>query len=122
MKKKWFSIDKTLVKRLKDEVLDDDRIGLQNIRDGLEQAKEVVDGLKKRKFIVQETVKSFTVQKGDKYQIERKKKQTDLTSEMVLNGSWKGVEFKPYNFNALGKELASGNLHPLLKVAFMSYR
>jgi len=48
--------------------------------------------------------------------LERKKYQTDLTTEMIQNGTWKNVEFKPYNYNALGKELTTGNLHPLLKV------
>ncbi len=80
-------------------------------------SKDVIDTLKKRKFIVQEVIKSFTVEKGHNYQTERKKKQADLTSEMIVNGTWKDVEFKPYNYNALGKEIHTGNLHPLLKVA-----
>lgn len=35
---------------------------------------------------------------------------------MMTSGSWKEKEFKAYNFNALGKEIHTGNLHPLLKV------
>ena len=35
---------------------------------------------------------------------------------MIINGSWKTLQFKDYNFNALGKEIQTGNLHPLLKV------
>jgi phenylalanyl-tRNA synthetase alpha chain len=35
---------------------------------------------------------------------------------MIVNGTWKEVEFKPYNYKALGKEIHTGNLHPLLKV------
>ncbi len=85
-------------------------------------SKDVIDTLKKRKFIIQEVIKSFTVEKGQKYQIERKKKQADLTSEMIVSGTWKDVEFKPYNYNALGKEIHTGNLHPLLKVPFCKSR
>ena len=35
---------------------------------------------------------------------------------MVATGTWKNIDFKPYNYNTLGKELVTGNLHPLLKV------
>jgi len=35
---------------------------------------------------------------------------------MIKDGSWKKALFKEYNYNALGKEIPSGNLHPLLKV------
>ena len=39
-----------------------------------------------------------------------------MTSEMIEKGTWKELEFKALNLNAMGKELSSGNLHPLLKV------
>jgi len=39
---------------------------------------------------------------------------------MILNGTWKDKEFKPYNYKSLGKEIATGNLHPLLKVNNLS--
>ena len=44
------------------------------------------------------------------------KAETDLTAEMVQDGSWRTKTFKPYNFNALGIMPPSGYLHPLLKV------
>ena len=44
------------------------------------------------------------------------KAETDLTAEMIQDGSWKSKTFKPYNFNALGIMPLSGYLHPLLKV------
>lgn len=34
----------------------------------------------------------------------------------VGRGTWKDVEFKEYNFNALGLPTNGGHLHPLLKV------
>jgi phenylalanyl-tRNA synthetase alpha chain len=48
--------------------------------------------------------------------LERKKKVADLTPEMLRTGSWKDISFKEYNYKALGKEIQTGNLHPLLKV------
>lgn len=35
---------------------------------------------------------------------------------MLEKGDWKDLEFKPYNFDALGKAPEGGALHPLLKV------
>lgn len=31
-------------------------------------------------------------------------------------GNWQDLEFKEYNFNALGQPTEAGHLHPLLKV------
>ena len=44
------------------------------------------------------------------------KAETDLTAEMIQDGSWRTKTFKPYNFKALGIMPPSGYLHPLLKV------
>jgi len=35
---------------------------------------------------------------------------------MLMKGTWQQEEFKAYNFNALGKEISVGGLHPLMKV------
>ena len=35
---------------------------------------------------------------------------------MLCSGSWRGQDFKEYNFNALGQPTNGGYLHPLLKV------
>lgn len=67
-------------------------------------------------MISQDVKKSFNISKGEQYKTERKKKVAELTSDMIEKGTWKEVDFKPINFNAKGKEIASGNLHPLLKV------
>ena len=34
----------------------------------------------------------------------------------TCSGSWKTMQFKPYNFNSLGMPLQAGHLHPLMKV------
>jgi phenylalanyl-tRNA synthetase alpha subunit len=35
---------------------------------------------------------------------------------MIAKGTWENAEFKELNFKAMGKEICTGNLHPLLKV------
>ena len=35
---------------------------------------------------------------------------------MITNGSWETEVFKEYNYQALGKEINTGALHPLMKV------
>lgn len=35
---------------------------------------------------------------------------------MLLDGSWKTAKFKDYNFDAIGYQVPTGHLHPLLKV------
>ena len=40
---------------------------------------------------------------------------------MIEKGTWKDLEFKPLNLNSMGKEIHSGNLHPLLKVKLNIY-
>ena len=35
---------------------------------------------------------------------------------MLADGSWKTLDFKPFNLSALGTTIDCGTLHPLLKV------
>jgi phenylalanyl-tRNA synthetase alpha chain len=72
--------------------------------------------LKKRKFAEVKVTKSFRVTKGKNFVLERKPMVTDLSPEMLQTGSWKNLEFKPYNFKTLGRIEEGGHLHPLLKV------
>ncbi|KAI0974635.1 phenylalanyl-tRNA synthetase alpha chain [Xylaria arbuscula] len=72
--------------------------------------------LKKRKLVRLQKDISFSIQKGPKFALEIAKEETDLTDEMLANGSWKTAAFKPYNFNALGADQHTGALHPLMKV------
>lgn len=61
-------------------------------------------------------VKYYDADKGPEFALERKRKEADLTAEMILNGTWETLEFKKININAMGKETLTGDLHPLLKV------
>jgi phenylalanyl-tRNA synthetase alpha chain len=59
---------------------------------------------------------SYKVQKGAKFSVNVIKQATDLTVDILLNESWKSLDFKKYNFDALGQEPEGGHLHPLMKV------
>lgn len=76
-------------------------------------------------FFLSRTRKYYKVMKGDKFAIERRKQQADITKEM-LDSNAEEIVLKPwesfifiiisYNYCALGKEPESGYLHPLLLV------
>lgn len=93
-------------------------------RDMLKEIKEtqsVTDAkllaqLKKKKLVAVTKVITYTVTKGPKYAKEIPVEHTDLTAELLANGAWETVNFKPYNFAALGANQDAGALHPLNKV------
>ena len=112
-------MDKALIKRAEGlSVMDDDSNLLKEIslNASVNLAKEAIDTLKKRKLIELSVLKYYSVTKGPSFELQRTKKPTDLTAEMIQSGSWKNTSFKAYNYNALGKEIPTGSLHPLLKV------
>lgn len=76
----------------------------------------VKNELKKRKLISEVIIKSFDVTRGPSFSLTVEKQPTDITKEMIFNGTWKEKKFKDYNFNAKGIPPERGHLHPLLKV------
>ena len=70
----------------------------------------------KRKLVSTKKVITYQVRKGPKWATEIPVEVTDLTAEMLEDGSWESANFKPYNFNALGAQQNAGTLHPLNKV------
>jgi len=57
------------------------------------------------------------LRRGASFALQRVKAATELTSEMLRDGSWRSTHFKEYNFAAgAGAPPAGGHLHPLLKV------
>ncbi|KAL3077587.1 hypothetical protein niasHT_033697 [Heterodera trifolii] len=77
---------------------------------------QCVAQLKKRKWIMESAIKALSVAKGPNFTTTVQKQELDLTSEMIASGSWRGKQFKQYNFSAMGVPPPSGHLHPLLKV------
>lgn len=89
---------------------------LQHIKENKTHDAKVITDLKKRKLIKIQKIIHFTASKGPEFALEIKKQETELTAEMIATGSWKTVDFKPYNFKALGADQDAGALHPLNKV------
>lgn len=100
-----------------DSVTDNLREQLQSIQStGSSSDTKLTQDLKKRKLITVAKSFSYTVRKGPKYAKEIPVEVTDLTADMLADGSWETANFKPYNFNALGGQQNAGALHPLMKV------
>lgn len=103
-------MDKTggppLVKKKTESITDTVQDYLNEIKKGIDNLPDNVrNDYKKRKLLQEITLKSFLLSKGPQFSTSIKKLETDLTSEMLLTGSWKDLQFKPYNFAALGKFL-----------------
>ncbi|KAK7537471.1 tRNA synthetases class II core domain (F)-domain-containing protein [Phyllosticta citribraziliensis] len=114
---KWIKKDGDSLVPLVDEVQDTTRAQLQMIAEtrSVAEAKTLAD-LKKRKLVTTSKVFTYTAEKGSKYAREIPVEHTDLTADMLADGSWQTASFKPYNFNALGASQNAGALHPLMKV------
>lgn len=103
----WIYLDKSggapLVKRKVDTIVDTVQEHLIEVKKGIDNlTTNVRNDYKKRKLLQEVTVKSFLLSKGPQFSTTIKKLETDLTSEMLLTGAWKTLQFKPYNFDALG--------------------
>ncbi|VEN34984.1 unnamed protein product [Callosobruchus maculatus] len=118
----WIQVDKScvppLVKKKVPEIVDTVQEHMNQIIKGdiLNISDKDKQEYKKRKLIQEVVVKSFNLTKGPDFSLTLTKLETDLTSDMLLAGSWKKLKFKDYNFEALGAPLESGYLHPLVKV------
>ncbi|PGG95999.1 phenylalanine-tRNA ligase, alpha subunit [Blastomyces parvus] len=116
-KKGWIKKDKDVLRSATDSIEDTTREQLLTIQKTKTYSDpKVLADLRKRKLLTMQKVLSFRISKGPKYARELVKEETDLTADMLANGSWKTAKFKPYNFNAKGAITPSGALHPLNKV------
>eukprot|EP00330_Aristerostoma_sp_ATCC50986_P002089 CAMPEP_0114602638 /NCGR_PEP_ID=MMETSP0125-20121206/25209_1 /TAXON_ID=485358 ORGANISM="Aristerostoma sp., Strain ATCC 50986" /NCGR_SAMPLE_ID=MMETSP0125 /ASSEMBLY_ACC=CAM_ASM_000245 /LENGTH=482 /DNA_ID=CAMNT_0001812971 /DNA_START=41 /DNA_END=1490 /DNA_ORIENTATION=+ len=122
MPKKWFNIPKKdspdfgKILRAVETAVDDDAQLFKDVAEGkVIPDKKLEEYLKKRKVFDAVKEVYFATEKGDEFNVTKIQKATDLTSDMLQSGSWKDENFKKYNFNALGKPVDTGNLHPLLK-------
>lgn len=121
MQQGWLGIEKNSeggprIFRKTDKVDDNVQNLLKAVQAGSVIEKSKIDDLKKRKLVAVEKIKSYVVTKGEEFTLSVEKPETDLTSEMLLSGSWKTKKFKEYNFDALGVPPCPGHLHPLMKV------
>ncbi|XP_017871463.1 PREDICTED: phenylalanine--tRNA ligase alpha subunit-like [Drosophila arizonae] len=107
------SVQPTLVRRKVSAIVDEVREQLLQLAEL--SAKDVAE-YKKRKLLQELTIKSLLLSKGAEFSTTLTKLETDLTTDMLASGQWQQLQFKPYNFDALGAAPARGQLHPLLKV------
>lgn len=117
LRNRWIKKEGEFLVVAVEDVQDTPRQLLQEIQatKSVSDAKVLAD-LKKRKLITVQKAISYTIRKGPKYAKEIPVEVTDLTAEMLANGSWATANFKPYNFKALGAGQNAGALHPLNKV------
>lgn len=121
MKNKWFKASKTHVERLvsDDAIVDETQAALCGMLEhpaAEAYEKKAIQALEKRRLIKVAITKYYEVTKGINYHPEHVDLTSELTAEMLRDGSWKDQEFKRMNTNALGQQPEGGHLHPLLKV------
>ncbi|PJF19210.1 Phenylalanine-tRNA ligase, alpha subunit [Paramicrosporidium saccamoebae] len=108
--------DSATVIRLVDSIEDLTCTELQLVRDGKALKEDTLKELKKRKLVDKSKRMWFSVIKGPAFALSLHKLATDLTHEVVQSKAWQTMQFKEYNFNAVGQPTQGGHLHPLLKV------
>lgn len=120
MKRKWAKMDKAsgLIHRNVESIEDVVQIGLQKLSRNEDISKPELKDLKKRKLVAEKRLILWKVSKGPKFSTELKKAETDLSKEMLRDGSWENLEFKAYNFQNRGDCPKVGCLHPMQKVRF----
>ena len=118
----WLAIDKSggapkIVRKVA-SIEDEVQKQLVHVAQGQGDAvpEKAREDFRKRKLLQEVLVKYYELIPGDNFTTTIQKPETELTPEMIANGSWKTANFKPYNFEALGLQPQRGNLHPLLKV------
>jgi len=118
MKNKWTEIDKaTVIKKKVMTIQDTTREQLESIKKNPEKVdKAIIDALKKRTLVSNIKIKTFKVEKGEKFTLNVAKEAADLTVEMLESGSWEKETFKNYKLDVMGMPNHGGHLHPLLKV------
>ncbi|XP_049600880.1 phenylalanine--tRNA ligase alpha subunit [Syngnathus scovelli] len=123
MSNKWIRLDKgheggprifRTVENIEDQVREKLLLVQKGVSSNLDEKEK--NELKKRKLLAEMTVKSYWITKGNSFSTTVTKQETELTPEMIANGSWKEKNFKPYNFDAMGVAPDCGHLHPLMKV------
>ncbi|OEL12684.1 Phenylalanine--tRNA ligase alpha subunit, cytoplasmic [Dichanthelium oligosanthes] len=116
---KWIGFEKgnkDLVLRKVENVKDELQEQLKRLENGEVVPDKVIDDLKKRKLITKEKSIWYSLKKGPEFVVKRKTLATDVTTEHLRSGDWKGLEFKDYNYGAQGQPIAKGYVQPLMEV------
>ena len=116
-KNKWIKKDGEYLRPVAEKIDDKLQKQILEVQDtGALKDAAALKEFKKRGYVTDKKVLDFKVSKGEHFATQFVKEETDLTAEMLANGSWRTTTFKPYNFNAKGAPTPSGALHPLNKV------
>ena len=97
MRNKWIKKEGSALVPAVSEVDDVTRLHLQHVQKqrALPDPKLLAD-YKKRKLVVPTKDIDYSIIKGPKFQLEMPVEVTDLTAEMLADGSWETANFKPY--------------------------
>lgn len=117
MKKKIVALKDNKIFRTKDTFEDEDRNKLLLVHEGKGDglSKEDIKAIKGRKLIEEKIDTNFIITKGESYRSEKVELVPELTSAMLMDGSWEKHEFKKFNPDAKGLDIENGNLHLLMK-------
>lgn len=99
MKQKWITRNGSKLVRNVEQIEDETQILLQNLSSA---SPAQLKTLKKRKLAISSQVTTFKVTKGPLYNPVRVQLCRDLTVDLLQNDEWENVNFKPYNFHAMG--------------------
>jgi len=116
MKNRWIKYKNNLYSRNVTTVQDDTKDKLLLIKEGKKVDSKDLKELKKRKLVKVVSLKPLVVKKGSDFKLKLEKLETELTAEMIADGSWETKKFKALNFDARPREMPKGAFHPLLKV------
>ena len=82
---------------------------------------KILKELKKRKLVKVVSLKPLIVKKGSNFKLQLEKLETELTADMIADGSWETKKFKALNFDARPGDMPKGAFHPLLKVRYVLF-
>lgn len=87
---------------------------LKAVKEG--KVVEVDKVLERRRLVEKHESKQIFIEVIKKPDIAIQELITDLTPEMLLNGSWKGKEFLKYDISIPSKEIYGGKIHPYERI------
>lgn len=102
MERRWVSVakehGKSFVTRTADSAEDTCLAQLQAVTSGADLPAPAVAELKKRKLVKVDAWKTYKLDKGLAFSLERVKPATELTMDMLQSGEWKTKTFKEFNY------------------------
>lgn len=89
---------------------------LKSIKDGKEVKSGDVKTLERRKLVVRDEIKETLIEVVKKPDVVIYDLITDLTHEMLLDGTWRGREFLKYDISIPSKDIFGGKIHPYERI------